>query len=208
MRFFLLLALLGLSAALAALAQTPAQRLARYRYYEANPDSLRRVLATQRTDTARLRLLQHLQEAGNFASAAEAYAGYAELARLAHRLRRPEARAYRLCAAGLTMAEAKAPPAQQLDTARAALAAFDRLGRPAPELIGTIGGLLLKLDSPEASVAFYRAQAARYRRRNMPENLYLCYRALGGEYVRRGDYNQSISYVLRAADQARHGEIR
>jgi hypothetical protein len=64
MRFFLLLALLGLAAASAALAQTPAHRLARYRYYEANPDSLRQVLATQRTDTARLRTLMHLLDRG------------------------------------------------------------------------------------------------------------------------------------------------
>ncbi|MCC3154595.1 ATP-binding protein [Hymenobacter sp. BT770] len=201
MRFFLLLALLGLSAIPASLAQTPNQRLARYRYYEANPYSLRRVLATQRTDTARLRLLQHLRDVDGFISAAEARAGNGELARLAHRLRRPEAPAYRLAAACLTLAEAKAPPAQQLDTARAALAAFDRLGRPAPELIGTIGGLLRQLESPAASLAFYHAQAAYYRRRDMPENLYACYRALGGTYVRQGDYNQGISYILRAADQ-------
>ncbi|ALW84976.1 hypothetical protein AUC43_07650 [Hymenobacter sedentarius] len=203
MRYFFLLALLWLAAASAALAQTPAHRLARYRYYEANPDSLGRVLATQRTDTARLRLLQHLRDVGEFTSAAETRASVGELAQLAHRLRRPDAPAYRLCAAGLALAEAKAPLAQQLDTARAALAAFDRLGRPAPEVVDRIGGLLRELESPEERLTFYRAQAAYYRRRNMPENLYPCYRALGGYYVRRGDYNQGISYYLRAADQAR-----
>ena len=203
MRFFLLLALLGLSAASAARAQTPAPRLARYRYYEANGDSLRRVLATQRTDTARLRLLQHLRDMEGFITAAETRAGCGELARLAHRLRRPEAPAYRLYAACLALAEAKAPPAQQLDTARAALAAFDRLERPAPGVIGTITRLLRQLESPEAGLAFYQAKAAYYRRRDMPQNLYLCYRALGGYYASRGDYNQGISYTLRAADQGR-----
>ncbi|ALW86690.1 hypothetical protein AUC43_17350 [Hymenobacter sedentarius] len=203
MRFFILLALLGLSAVSAALAQTTAQRLVRYRYYEANPDSLRRVLATQRTDTARLRLLQHLGDGDNFASPAEERAEHGELARLAHRLRRPEAPAYRLYAAGLTLAEAKAPPAQQLDTARAALAAFDRLGRPAPGVLDLIGGLLGLLEPPEARRAFYQAKAAYYRRREMPQNLYVCYRMLGGYYTSRGDYNQGISYILRAADQGR-----
>ena len=56
----LLLAVLLLRAG-ALLAQTPAAiTAARYCYWEADLDSLRRVLATQHADTARLRILLHL----------------------------------------------------------------------------------------------------------------------------------------------------
>ena len=43
-----------------AAAQNPAT--ARYRYWEADPDSLRQVLAGQRADSARLRTLMHLAD--------------------------------------------------------------------------------------------------------------------------------------------------
>ncbi|QIL77888.1 hypothetical protein G7064_01235 [Hymenobacter sp. HDW8] len=58
------------------------------------------------------------------------------------------------------------------------------------------------LQPPEALLAFVQAQAAFYQRRGARENLYMCYRILGGHYVRQGDYNQSISYLLRGADLA------
>ncbi|GAA4039633.1 hypothetical protein GCM10022409_26700 [Hymenobacter glaciei] len=54
-RLLLLTGLLGSGAA-------RAQSAARYRYWEAYPDSLRRVLAGQRADSARLRTLMHLAD--------------------------------------------------------------------------------------------------------------------------------------------------
>ncbi|SFP88822.1 hypothetical protein [Hymenobacter arizonensis] len=60
MRTLLLLALLWLAAAHA----VPAQTTPAHRYGEADPGSLRRVLDTQRADTARLRTLLHLHDVG------------------------------------------------------------------------------------------------------------------------------------------------
>ena len=66
------------------------------RYWEANGDSLRRVLDTQRADTARLRTLEQMFDVGGYKSEADYEALCQELAQLARRLRRPDARALRM----------------------------------------------------------------------------------------------------------------
>jgi hypothetical protein len=99
-------------------APSPADR-ARYRYWEANPDSLRRVLATQRADTARLRTLMHLDHIFDaYLSAADFKSKLAEKVTLTQRLRRPEAAAYRLWQAGWLLGEARPGTAPGLDSLR------------------------------------------------------------------------------------------
>lgn len=125
MRSSFLLTLFWLLAVPALYAQTAAQQAtARYRYWEAPPDSLRQVLATQRTDTARLRTLLHLLDRGlTTAERQEARA-------LTIRLGRPEALALqRLPSAFNPSTTDPASLSAKRDSLQSAIAAFDRLGR-------------------------------------------------------------------------------
>jgi two-component system NtrC family sensor kinase len=200
MRYFFLLALLCLAAAPAALAQTPFQRLARYRYWEANPDSLRRALDTQRADTARLRTLQHLANLAPVASeGAMQERDYEELVALTSRLHRPEQRAYRLLLHGNQLLQRKVLiPA--LDSLQAAIAAFDRLHRPVPILLISIRFLFNAAGQPQAKRAYYESQLATYRRRGDAVSMTACYHGLAGYYNSLGDHNQAIGYYLQAAE--------
>ncbi|MFD1470605.1 ATP-binding protein [Hymenobacter caeli] len=171
-----------------------------YRYWEANGDSLRRVLDTQHADTARLRTLRHLEDVRGYHSQADDNACLAELAQLALRLREPDARARRLDVSCQKLLLAKAPQTQLLDSLRALLVAYDRLRRPVPNLISELGRLIAQLQPPDSVYAFYQSRLAFYRKRGARENMAICYHGLGRYYVERGDYNQAISSYLRAAD--------
>ena len=188
--------LLGLLALLLLAGGSLRAQPAARRYWEADPDSLRRVLATQHADTARLRTLLHLQDAGGFYSAAEAE----ELMQLTRRLRRPDARAFRLEYAFLQLLMANAPPAQQLDSGRAAVEAFDRLGRPVPDLLVGVGQLFSQLNQPEARIAYFQAKLTQYQAQGAQVSLATCHHLLGRPFVERGDYNQGISHYLHSAD--------
>jgi two-component system NtrC family sensor kinase len=170
------------------------------RYWEANPDSLRRVLATQHADTARLRSLLHLHDEPGDWPAAESDKLSQELVQLLRRLRRPEAGAFRQEYAVQQLAKAHAAPAQQLDSARAAVEAFDRLGRPTPELLLAISALFRKLKQPETRITYFQAKAAKYQTQGAQVNLAVCHHVLGRPFVDQSDYNQGISHYLRAAD--------
>lgn len=174
-----------------------AQNTARFHYWEANGDSLRRVLDTQHTDTARLRTLRHLEDVRGYHSLADYNACLAELAQLALRLREPDARARRLNVSCQKLLLAKAPQTQYLDSLRALLVAYDRVGQPVPNLISELGRLIQPQDSV---YVFYQSRLAFYRKRGARENMAICYHGLGRYYVERGDYNQAISSYLRAAD--------
>ena len=180
-------------------AQNPA---ARYRYWEANGDSLRRVLATQRPDTARLRTLQHLSDLSDYPSAADADQQGRELVALTHRLRRPDAAAYRLLYTSMKRYGANQYPALAIDSLRAAIDAFDRVGRPVPYLLSKISWMFTQLKQPEERFAYFRAKLAFYQARGSRENIAYCHHLIAGHYTRRGDYNQGISHYLYAASLA------
>ena len=179
-----------------------AQTTSAHRYWEADGDSLRRVLDTQRADTARLRTLLHVFDAGDFASVADQEASCRELAQLTHRLRRPEAAAFRLRYAALQLNKA-GKDAQGLDSLRAAVEAFDGVGRPIPLTLQSVAGLFIKLNQPVAQVAYFQAKLAQYQARGAQVNIANCHFLLGYPFVAQGDYNQGISYYLRSADLAR-----
>ncbi|WP_317196067.1 ATP-binding protein [Hymenobacter siberiensis] len=164
------------------------------RYWEADPDSLRRVLATQRTDTARLRTLMHLVDTGE-----GNIAHLAELSALSGRLHRPEHRAYRLLLHGKQLAARRAVvPA--LDSLQAAIAALDRLHRPVPWQLISIRFLFNAAGQPQAKRAYYESQLATYRRRGDAVSMTACYHGLAGYYNSLGNYNQAIGYYLQAAE--------
>ncbi|WP_226930058.1 ATP-binding protein [Hymenobacter siberiensis] len=170
------------------------------RYWEANPDSLRRVLATQRADTARLRTLQHLANLAPVASeGAMQERDYEELVALTSRLHRPEQRAYRLLLHGNQLLQRKVLiPA--LDSLKAAIAEFDRLHRPVPILLISIRFLFNAAGQPQARRAYYEGQLATYRRRGDAVSMTACYHGLAGYYYLLGNYNQAIGYYLQAAE--------
>ena len=177
------------------------------RYWEANPDSLLRVLARQRPDTARLRTLVHLMDVGYDESK------FAELVALTAKLRRPDHRGYRLQAAGERLSDAR--PAAALDSLQAAVEAFDRLGRPVPVLLGSIRLLHNTLNQQEQKRVYYQTKLAHYRRRGAALNMGTCHHALAGYFMYEGDYNQAIGHYLQARDLLRpyypsshHGSLR
>ena len=182
-----------------AAAQAPARADARHRYWEAPTDSLRRVLATQRSDSARLRTLVHLVDVSALWGEAQSHAEEtAEAVVLCARLRRPEQRAYRLQAVGQQLRQSNAL-APALDSLQAAIAAFDRLHRPVPLLLISIRFLFNDLGQSEAKRAYYESQLGRYRQRGDVASMTACYHGLAGYYSSLGDHNQAIGYYLQAA---------
>ena len=175
------------------------------RYWEVNPDSLRRVLNTQRADTARLRTLLHLNDLGGygFYSVADQEASFRELVQLTRRLQRPEAAAFRLEYAAAQLTKADKEPAWALDSLRAAVEAFDRLGWAIPRTLSSVSRLFRKLNRPAASILYFQAKLAQYQARGAKRNLSWCHFALGGPFAKQGDYNRGISHYLRSADLAR-----
>ena len=177
-----------------------AQPTPAYRYWEAAGDSLRRVLATQRADTARLRTLLHLCDAPGYPSPAELDARYRELAQLTRRLRRPDAAAFRLRYAALQLNKVGKEPARELDSLRAAVEAFDRLDRPIPGVLAGVSRAFRKLERQEALIAYFEAKLSQYQARGAQVNMAMCHFALGGPFVTQGDYNRGISHYLHSAD--------
>jgi two-component system NtrC family sensor kinase len=181
-----------------AAAQRPAQLRARYHYWDAHLDSLRRVLATQRTDTARLRTLRHLLDVINPSRIQFTRDFAAEAAGLSTRLHRPEARAYRLLAAATQLRATNLSAG--LDSMRAAIAAMDELHHPVPTWLFGTRILYDDLERQQARRAFFDAKRAYYQQRGDTLGLAACYHALGDYYGYRGDFNRAIGCFLRAAD--------
>ncbi|ALW84063.1 hypothetical protein AUC43_02460 [Hymenobacter sedentarius] len=191
-----MLALLWLAAAPAVRAQTtPA-----HRYWEADGDSLRRVLDTQRQDTARLRTLLHMFDVGGYRSAGDFDSLAQERIQLLRRLKRPEAHAFQLYYVDYQLFKTKADLATRLRAVQASVEAFDSVGRPAPGLLGEVGAMFRALNQPEKRIAYFQAKVAQYKTRGARENLAACHHLLGAPLVQRGDYNQAIGHYLRSAD--------
>ena len=177
-----------------------AQTTSAHRYWEADANSLRRVLDTQRADTARLRTLLHMFDVESYRSEANLDSLAQERIRILRRLKRPEAHAFQLYYGSYQLFKSKADPAVGLKSARATIEAFDSVGRPVPGLLSRVGYLYTELKQPEARIAYFQAKVARYEARGARENLAQCHHSLGAPFVQRGDYNQGISHYLRAAD--------
>jgi two-component system NtrC family sensor kinase len=197
----LVVGLLGLVSGPAA-AQTAAQADARHRYWEAPPDSLRRVLATQHTDTARLHTLIHLVDVSPLWNEAKSKVEETtEAAVLSARLHRSGSRAYRLQAAGQQLRKINAlGPA--LDSLQAAIVEFDRLHWPKPMLVYFIR-YLFPPARQAAKRAYYQARLATCRQRGDAAGMAMCYSALGGYFNVAGDHNQAVGHFLQGAEMIR-----
>ncbi|MGI4737440.1 MAG: ATP-binding protein [Janthinobacterium lividum] len=167
-----------------------------HRFWEAPPDSLRRVLATQRNDILRLRTLTHLLLVEpKEAEGKEALA-------LMSRFNYPERGAWGKYIRHESIVWGKtANQAAIIDTLQSALTLFEDLG-PVPQLalLGDLAGHYDELNQPEAKRAYFQRKLAYYERHGPTQNVALCLRVLASTYEARGDYNQAISHRLRAAE--------
>ncbi|WP_051718343.1 ATP-binding protein [Hymenobacter sp. IS2118] len=175
-----------------------------HRYWDAPADSLLRVLASQRVDSQRLQTLEHLLDTGTRnANETRQYAALlTEALALANQLHYPERVPLRQLAYYNQFSKAASPDQRMLlDTLRAALTYYAALGPvPQPLLLNNISRSYITLRQPEARRAFFQRQLAYYQQHGPVQNVAMCYRALGAHYSARGDYNQGISYQLRAAE--------
>ncbi|MCC3151766.1 HAMP domain-containing sensor histidine kinase [Hymenobacter sp. BT770] len=172
--------------------------LAQRRYWDADYDSLTRVLARQRADSARLRTVVHLLDL--HPTNPQALPLLDQLLALNQRLQVLDDAPYRRLRTGLTLWKQGHPAA--LDSMKTAVADFDRLGRPIPWLLIDLVTFYNRSNAMAARKQYYDEKLAFYRLRDATENTAACYLSQGAYYRRTGDYNRAINSSLRAADMA------
>ncbi|MBR7210503.1 hypothetical protein KB206_17870 [Microvirga sp. STS02] len=174
---------------------------ARQSYWEVDYDSLTRALPQQASDTARLRVVQHLLDL--HPTNVQALPLLDQLLRLNQQLQLLDATPYRHLRNGLVLWQQGGADAAALDTMKVAVTEFDRLGRPIPWLLIDLVTLYNRLNRPDARKRYYEEKLAYYRLRGATENVAACYVSQGGYYRRMGDYNRTLNSALRAADLVR-----
>jgi signal transduction histidine kinase len=171
------------------------------RYWEADYDSLMRALPQQASDTARLRTIVHLLDL--HPTNAQALPLLNRLLALNQRLHTLNDDPYRSLRAGVALWQQGQTDAAALDSLKAAIAGFDRQGRPIPWLLIDLVTLYNRLGLMAARKQYYEEQLAYYRLHGATENVAACLLSQGGYYRRIGDYNRTLNSLLRAADLVR-----
>ena len=174
--------------------------LAQRHYWDASYDSLAQVLPRQRTDTARLRTVLHLLDLRP--TSPQALPLLDQLLALNQRWPTVAAAPYRRLRAGLRLRQRGTADAAALDTMKAAVADFDRVGRPIPWLLMDLVAFFNRLNQMAARKQYYAEKLAHYQLRQATENIAACYVSQAAYYRRMGDYNRAINQSLRAADTA------
>ncbi|WP_310392335.1 ATP-binding protein [Hymenobacter sp.] len=172
--------------------------LAQQRYWDADYDSLARSLPQQRADSARLRTLVHLLDL--HPTNRQALPFLEQLLALNRRLGTLDDRPYRRLRAGVALWQRGTADAAALDSTRAAVAEFDRAGRPVPWLLIDLVTLYNRLNQMDARKRYYEQKLTYYRLRGATENVAACYLSQGGYYRRMGDFTRTLDNILRAAD--------
>ncbi|RZL15753.1 MAG: HAMP domain-containing histidine kinase, partial [Hymenobacter sp.] len=196
-------------------------------YWEASPDSLKRVLARQRTDTARLRTVQHLLRV-DFNDFYEGLTLLTQATALTRQLHHPAYPAYRTQEAGehlRTIADsardlalryeasrqpvlAKRYRARQmtydrlaLDSLKAAIVQYDALGYQEPYALSSVQTVLLgELRQWQELQAYFAEKLMYYEQQQKPMSMEYCYLMLAVCAIHKSDYNQAISYLLQDAE--------
>ena len=174
--------------------------LAQRHYWDADYDSLARVLPQQRTDTARLRTVLHLLDL--HPTNPQALPLLTQLLALNQRLQTVDDVPYRRLRAGLLLRQRRTADAAALDTMKAAVADFDRLGRPIPWLLMDLVVFYNRLNRMAARKQYYDEKLAYYQLHQATENIAACYVSQAAYYRRMGDYNRALNQSLRAVDTA------
>ena len=175
--------------------------LSRPGYWDADYDSLARVLPKLRTDAARLRTVVHLLDL--HPTNPQALPLLDQLLTLNQRLQVLNEAPYRRLRAGLVLWQRGSPNASAIDSMEVAVAAFDRVGRPIPWLLIELVTLYNQANRLVARQHYYEKKLAEYQLRGATENVAACYVSQGGYYRRMGDYNRTLNSLLRAADLVR-----
>ena len=178
----------------------PAQAQQGPRYWDASYDSLARVLPRQRPDAARLRTVLHLLDL--HPTNPQALPLLDQLLALNQRLHALDAAPYRRLRAGLRLRQRGTADAAALDTMKAAVAEFDRVGRPIPWLLMDLVVFFNRLNRMAARKQYYDEKLAYYQPRRAPENVAACHVSQAAYHRRMGDYNRAINQSLRAVDAA------
>ena len=176
---------------------------AQHRYWDADADSLRRVLSTQRTDAGRLATAKHLIDLARLGEALERKQTLVLLDELfvLNQWTKPEEEAsYRALRAGIVFWLQGNQEKKTLAALQQAIALFNRTDRPVPRLLIEIAPLFNRLNLVEERYVFYRDQLAYNRLHGNTENTAACYLSLGAYYRRKGAYNQAVSNFLHAAE--------
>jgi two-component system NtrC family sensor kinase len=167
-------------------------------YWDADYDSLNRALLLQRSDTARLRLVQHLLDLQP--TNVQAVPLLDQLLALNQRTRTLDDAPYRRLRAGVALWHQGDADAAALDSMKVAVAAFDQAQRPIPWVLIDLVTLYNRLSRMDARKEYYDEKLAYYRLHGATENVAACYISQGGYYRRMGDYNRTLNSLLRAAD--------
>ena len=175
-------------------------------YWDVDYDSLAATLPRQTTDAARLATLQHLLDL--HPTGTQAVPLLDRLLSLNRRLGTLDERPYRHLRSGVALWQQGGHDAAALDSMHAAIAAFDRVGRPMPWILLDLAVLYNRLNRPEDRRRYYEQQLAYYRVRGNTENEAACYISQGGYYRRMGDYNRTLNNILRGADLVKNYDRR
>ena len=180
--------------------------LAQVGYWDADYDSLARMLPRQRTDTARLRLLVHLLDL--HPTGPRALPLLDQLLALNQRQPLLDAAPYRHLRAGVALWQQGHVDDAALDSMKLAIASFDQQGRRVPWLLIDLVTLFNRLNRMDARRQYYEGKLAYYQLHGPSENVAACYISQGGYYRRMGDYNRALNNILRAADLVQHSDQR
>ncbi|MBC8082463.1 MAG: hypothetical protein H7Z21_04570 [Hymenobacter sp.] len=192
-----------LTTLLALLLSGPLLAQSTYQYWETDYDSLARTLPRQPTDTARLRVLVHLLDLIDLTELRrrrQALPQLEELLTLNQRLHQLNDVPYQQLRVGVRLWAQDPPAAGALAAMQQAVFLFDEVHRPVPRLLIAMAPLFNQLRQEPARGVYFRQKLAFYQVRGNTENTAACYLALGGYYRRKGDYNRSVSSLLRSAD--------
>ncbi|WP_345225556.1 ATP-binding protein [Hymenobacter koreensis] len=176
-------------------------------YWNADYDSLRRVLPRQQSDTAELRTLVHLLDVTELTEARrreEALPFLDRLVVLNQELQRFDDRPYRLLRRGVQFWVNATDDAQAMQLLQQAVELFDETRRPIPRLLIDLAPLYNRLKQSEERLAYFKQKLEFYRVHGPMQNEAACYLVLAGSYRHMGNYNQAISNYLHAADLFKH----
>ncbi|HEX8428107.1 tetratricopeptide repeat protein [Hymenobacter sp.] len=176
---------------------------AQYHYWETDYDALTRTLKHQSADTARLRVLVHLVDIIDLSELRrrrQLLPQLNELLALNQHQHKFNDVPYQQLRVGLRLWAQDPPNPQALAAMQQAVFLFDEANKPVPRLLIAMAPLFNQLRQVPARGVYFRHKLAAYQLRGDQKSMAACYLALGGYYRHKGDYNQSVSHLLRAAD--------
>ncbi|MDF7814292.1 tetratricopeptide repeat-containing sensor histidine kinase [Hymenobacter sp. YC55] len=177
--------------------------LAQYKYWGTDYDSLSQAVHSQQADTTRLRVLVQLVDIVDLSELRrrrQLLPQLDELLALNKQLKKFDDVPYQQLRVGVRLWAQDPPNPQALAAMQQTIFLFDEAKRQMPRLLIAMAPLFNQLRQVPARGVYFRERLAAYKLRGDKKSMAACYLALGGYYRHKGDYNQSISHLLQAAD--------